>query len=159
MKKIFIGFLLATLTGYANSQTVLDGSGKNIPSGLVKSLNSSLGMQFKDPISIQLRNLAIKNREGSPAVCGELNAKNGFGGYVGFSPFFYIQGAQQVGLLDTSMASPDFRITLDNSIDVIMQSATAKKLEDLGCIPPGLSAEMQQRVDAHLNMVKRGMAR
>jgi predicted RNA-binding Zn-ribbon protein involved in translation (DUF1610 family) len=50
--------------------------------------------QLKDPNSAQFRNVKIaKIRENvnepkeSYAICGEVNAKNGFGGYTGFSGF------------------------------------------------------------------------
>ena len=41
-------------------------------------------MQLNDPESAQFRNLELAG----DAVCGEVNAKNGFGGYVGFQPFY-----------------------------------------------------------------------
>jgi len=43
-----------------------------------------LADRMKDPSSVQFRNVkAFK----SGAVCGEYNAKNSFGAYVGFTPF------------------------------------------------------------------------
>lgn len=38
---------------------------------------------LKDPKSATFRNLFYTGK----AVCGEVNAKNGFGGYTGFQPF------------------------------------------------------------------------
>lgn len=51
--------------------------------------------KLKDPLSVQFRNVKIGKREqqgGDTAViwCGEVNAKNSFGGYVGFSHFYAI---------------------------------------------------------------------
>lgn len=40
---------------------------------------------LKDPGSVQFRNVQQFKRTG--AVCGEFNARNSFGGYVGFAPF------------------------------------------------------------------------
>jgi Tfp pilus assembly major pilin PilA len=40
---------------------------------------------LKDPSSVQYRNLRVVNS----AVCGEANAKNSFGAYVGFRRFVY----------------------------------------------------------------------
>lgn len=40
--------------------------------------------RLKDPESAQFRNV----RTVHGIVCGELNAKNSFGGYVGFEPFY-----------------------------------------------------------------------
>lgn len=42
--------------------------------------------QLKDPDSAQFRNLAASE----DVVCGEVNAKNAFGGYVGHTRFIYV---------------------------------------------------------------------
>lgn len=44
---------------------------------------------MKDPSSVQFRNLRRKNDRFNDhnIVCGEVNAKNSYGGYVGFVPF------------------------------------------------------------------------
>lgn len=51
-----------------------------------KALFAGLSEHFRDPVSMQVRNLrrTTGNKYG---VCGEVNAKNGFGGYDGFIPF------------------------------------------------------------------------
>lgn len=49
--------------------------------------------QMRDPSSVSFRNLVIVHVAGGPktwensAVCGEVNARNGFGGYTGYVPF------------------------------------------------------------------------
>lgn len=50
--------------------------------------------RFKDPSSLQVRHLAAARslKDGRVWVCGEVNGKNSFGGYVGFEPFYgYLQ--------------------------------------------------------------------
>lgn len=42
---------------------------------------------LKDPDSAKFQNLRIADYEGGKVVCGELNAKNSYGGYVGFKRF------------------------------------------------------------------------
>ena len=45
---------------------------------------------MKDPAAAQLRNLRsydLSNGQGR-AICGEVNGKNSFGAYVGFTPFY-----------------------------------------------------------------------
>ena len=42
---------------------------------------------MKDPSSVQFRRVEIKMFKGNRIVCGELNAKNSYGGYVGFKKF------------------------------------------------------------------------
>lgn len=41
----------------------------------------------RDPESVQTRNLVTVVRDSTWVVCGEYNAKNGFGGYAGFQEF------------------------------------------------------------------------
>ncbi len=44
-----------------------------------------------DPNSAEFRKLnAYEPSEGVLVVCGEVNAKNGFGGYSGFEPFVWV---------------------------------------------------------------------
>lgn len=50
--------------------------------------------QMKDPSSVQFRNVHGYKKGGNDAVliCGEVNAKNSFGGYTGFHYFTYLSG-------------------------------------------------------------------
>ena len=50
-----------------------------------------------DPTAIMLRNLKKGGAEGQKAVCGEVNGKNRFGGYVGYQPFVAVQAAGSDG--------------------------------------------------------------
>ncbi|WP_409693651.1 hypothetical protein [Limnobacter sp.] len=55
-----------------------------------KVVEEAVKLKLKDPDSAQFRNVYVKKiltEENSYAVCGELNAKNSMGGYVGFKPF------------------------------------------------------------------------
>jgi len=48
--------------------------------------------QLKDPLSAQYRNVrAVPDKNGYPreVICGEVNAKNSLGGYVGFRRFYW----------------------------------------------------------------------
>ena len=51
---------------------------------------------FKDPDSVKFRDLRI-SKDGA-FVCGELNAKNSYGGYVGYTRFYSLWA---VGLVHT----------------------------------------------------------
>ena len=53
--------------------------------------------QLKDPESAQFRNLLLN---GQNVVCGEVNARNSFGGYSGFSAFWYDSGTGETFLFD-----------------------------------------------------------
>lgn len=46
--------------------------------------------QLIDPDSAQFRNMAVSAK--GNIVCGEVNSKNRMGGYVGYQPFFVVQG-------------------------------------------------------------------
>jgi hypothetical protein len=43
---------------------------------------------MKDPESTQFKDLNIVRRDGGIWVCGSVNAKNSYGAYTGFEPFF-----------------------------------------------------------------------
>jgi hypothetical protein len=45
----------------------------------------ALAEQLKDPGSMKVQHVKI---DGDGVLCGEVNAKNSFGGYAGFSKFF-----------------------------------------------------------------------
>lgn len=48
---------------------------------------------LKDPAAAQFRNLsAVTDGAGLRKVCGEVNAKNSYGGYIGFQAFAYAPG-------------------------------------------------------------------
>jgi hypothetical protein len=42
---------------------------------------------MKDPSSAQFEEIRAFQRDGIVTVCGSVNARNGYGGYVGFGPF------------------------------------------------------------------------
>lgn len=54
--------------------------------GLAKAY---VARNFKDPDSVMFRDLKVILENGKPNyVCGEANAKNGFGAYVGYEKFY-----------------------------------------------------------------------
>ncbi len=50
-------------------------------------MKAAVASRMKDPGSAQFRNVKTYHGSGSPIVCGEINAKNGYGGYGGFERF------------------------------------------------------------------------
>jgi hypothetical protein len=64
---------------------VVDGIAPNLSSAEWKSLFDGFSDKLSDPTSAQLRKLARSAKVG--IVCGEVNARNRLGGYVGFVPF------------------------------------------------------------------------
>lgn len=64
----------------------------------------SIKNQMKDPSSTQFKNLReIKNTLNTMSLCGEVNSKNSYGGYVGFKPFSYHN--EELTILDPSARS------------------------------------------------------
>lgn len=57
--------------------------------------------KLKDPSSAQFNGVFISRAIGAPIVCGQVNAKNGFGGYTGFQRF--ISGGT-IQVIETEMA-------------------------------------------------------
>lgn len=56
---------------------------------------------LKDPESAQFRELRrVVNTRGTTVVCGEYNARNSYGGYVGYEPFAIIDRYLMTGLED-----------------------------------------------------------
>lgn len=75
---------------------------------LIAAAKQVLERGLFDPSSAEYQNVRVAeplpastaaNRQGIPGgVCGRVNAKNRFGGYVGFRPFIWIEGDEAVGV-------------------------------------------------------------
>lgn len=62
---------------------------------VVEVARQGIGMQLKDPYSAQFsqdRMYALSN--GDYVICGLVNAKNSFGAYTGYSPYYVRMNAQ-----------------------------------------------------------------
>lgn len=60
----------------------------------------SLASGFKDPDSAQFRDLFISG-DAMPVLCGEVNAKNSYGAYVGFRRF-YATGKESLNSVESA---------------------------------------------------------
>jgi len=58
---------------------------KKVDEALITRLQSQTAQQMKDPTSTQFRSTHLNTTK--TALCGQVNAKNSFGGYVGFRDF------------------------------------------------------------------------
>lgn len=64
-------------------------------SALIAKVHKEVSRDFKDPDAAKYRGLGIyKTKTGKTGnfVCGEVNAKNSYGAYVGFRGFVYSDG-------------------------------------------------------------------
>jgi len=66
---------------------------------------SAIAYQLKDPDSAKFRDLAgYTTSAGDVIVCGQVNGKNSFGGYAGFTPFFVRLRAGKAVIATTEFA-------------------------------------------------------
>ena len=59
----------------------------NSERNLIEASVDAIRNRMKDPASAQFRNVRLRPYGSGQVVCGEVNAKNSYGGYVGFVPF------------------------------------------------------------------------
>lgn len=69
------------------SLTILSACGDN--SKEMVSLGEGVARDsLKDPNSAQFKSIYVSSTDDSGFVCGKINAKNGYGGYVGFKNYY-----------------------------------------------------------------------
>jgi hypothetical protein len=72
---------------------------------VISDAEQKVASLLRDPSSAQFRNVRHRVSEtGANIVCGEVNAKNAFGGYAGFQRFLYDAGTAKLDDGD----EPDF---------------------------------------------------
>lgn len=96
------GFLVIGLTLIAATSALASPLSRKNEATLIRKVEDALAHdRLRDPASAQFRGVHVAyhacpanfdcHKDPSPlwAVCGEVNAKNGYGGYVGFEPFVF----------------------------------------------------------------------
>lgn len=53
----------------------------------IDDAKTRIAATMKDPESVRFADLTSSSKDGTSIVCGWINAKNSYGGYVGFTPF------------------------------------------------------------------------
>lgn len=71
-------------------------------SGAISDAKSAAARGLKDPSSAQFRDV----RRTRLAVCGEVNAKNGYGAYTGFKRFYVADGTVTREPTETGLVIP-----------------------------------------------------
>lgn len=92
--------------GQASSYEVIDDSQNTFSQDDINKIANLLDVDLRDPKSLQLRKLKLNSTE--TVICGEMNAKNGFGGYVGYVPFLHVLGTENVSLAERKPDNPAF---------------------------------------------------
>jgi len=60
---------------------------KRSKSAAISAAKKNVADSLKDPSSAQFRNVRLVPYKDGSVICGEVNAKNSYGGYVGFKDF------------------------------------------------------------------------
>ncbi len=72
----------------------------NTDGSILEQLNELRNKQFKELNSDALLAILNYNSE-SFQLCGDVNAKNGFGAYVGYKKFYVLNGKEPIAILET----------------------------------------------------------
>jgi uncharacterized membrane protein YagU involved in acid resistance len=80
-----VAALIAILSGCAGVDKV--GPEVALPPAAQHAVAEAVANQMKDPNSAEFRNWHAFQSQQGLLVCGEVNAKNSYGGYVGFTHF------------------------------------------------------------------------
>lgn len=96
----------------AQAQSIVDGSGSDIDPSIIKAALFEVTKELRDPASSQARQVALihPNAERPDVVCGFINAKNGFGAYTGFKPFYYDVKMRSGGIVADSPEDIGYRL-------------------------------------------------
>lgn len=84
MRPYFFAVLIV-LAGCGSSKTEQETE----DDGLIIDARMAVEDQLRDPSSAQFSGVIVSRVSGLPVVCGLVNARNGFGGYVGARPFIF----------------------------------------------------------------------
>lgn len=103
MRLLLLGLLpLAVSCGSSSSESessIRDDTGKQFAWN--EKGKDAIRAKLKDPDSAQFRNVQFYSAV-APVTCGEVNAKNGFGGFSGYERF--IAGGDVITVLESEMA-------------------------------------------------------
>lgn len=101
-------------------------------SSFTKKAQSEIKGFMKDPDSTQFKDLReIKNTMNQTSLCGDLNSKNSYGGYVGFKKFSYTNG--ELTILDPTLRNQEF-------------NANKAQYDQSGCAGPEAEAQVRKEM-------------
>lgn len=89
MKLLIAGIFLIAVSVHARAEAVDDES-------LMESTKQTVADTLKDPSSAQFKSVVVYNGGKQRTVCGEVNGKNSYGGYVGFKKFYKYENSPNV---------------------------------------------------------------
>ena len=119
MKHFLVTMLTATLV-----------TGCSVKSKQIADAEDAIRLQLIDPKSADFRNILVSK---SGVVCGEVNSKNRFGGYVGFRAFFYDTATKDAEIDPNENLSPAAREMFGNVTDYVMDTDKFNRLQNQKC--------------------------
>lgn len=95
---VVVGWCYHEATKTPEGPTVIDTARPAGPSDSDLRVAAQMAVEanLRDPGSAEFRNVVVVRGDSSTAVCGEVNAKNGFGGYTGYTSFVAIGRLVQI---------------------------------------------------------------
>ncbi|MFD2650557.1 hypothetical protein [Brucella rhizosphaerae] len=84
----------ALMSSSAYSQTIVD-KVSDLDAALANQIAADVSENFSDPLSTQIRRLK-KSTTHDDSICGQVNTKNQYGGYIGFKSFRYITDRRRI---------------------------------------------------------------
>lgn len=83
----------------------------------INSAQKYIKLSLKDPNSAQFQNVRVAVYESRKIICGEVNAKNSYGGYVGFKRF--VSSPYKSETERTDGTQPEVDNLLNNKIKLV----------------------------------------
>ena len=96
---------MSTVANYA--QTVKSFLATGTQEQAIETAKQTVANSLKDPSGAQFRNVRLVSYLDGKVICGEVNGKNSYGGYVGFSPF--VASTTASDLYDKDSKYPDIQ--------------------------------------------------
>ena len=87
--KILVACSLLCVSAFVHSQALDDVA-------LIEATKQVVAATLKDPGSAQFKNVVVYAGGKQRTVCGEVNGKNSYGGYVGFRKFYKYETSENV---------------------------------------------------------------
>lgn len=130
--KITISIILMVVNFEGWAQT-----SANIKSFDVEKAKASVTNNFKDPESAKFRKMYISkfvNNEGESAysLCGEVNAKNSMGGYVGYKNFVALENSSALIDLEIDSSSDSMDAFRQKMFEMSYPRLCANRTKEIG---------------------------
>lgn len=109
--------------------------GQQPGAALLGRIKTTVGAELKDPFSAVYSDMVVFKSEGKTNVCGYVNAKNSYGGYVGKKRFFYVDHATEPGaVLSPVLVDSLCRESTPQGAALVKAEAERRKVDEAGAL-------------------------